>query len=151
MSGVIISILLVGVAIAVLILNRNRHLLAISRRNRQPRRSRGKSPSDRSRVPRGGMIRGAGRALRAELSIGWSAGSELYHRMKNARASVLVVSPYLDEHLVDSLLTLREQGVLVNLVIMEDFASSSSLSDFRRKSFVFNDGPFQPETVNTVI
>ena len=27
----------------------------------------------------------------------------------------------------------------------------SSLSDFRRKSFVFNNGPFQPETVNTVI
>ena len=29
--------------------------------------------------------------------------------------------------------------------------SPSSLSDFRRKSFVFNDGPFQLETVNTVI
>ena len=28
---------------------------------------------------------------------------------------------------------------------------TSSLSDFRRKSFVFNNGPFQPETVNTVI
>ena len=27
----------------------------------------------------------------------------------------------------------------------------SSLSDFRRKSFVFNDGPFQLETVNTII
>ena len=27
----------------------------------------------------------------------------------------------------------------------------SSLSDFRRKSFVFNDGPFQLKTVNTVI
>ena len=26
-----------------------------------------------------------------------------------------------------------------------------SLSDFRRKSFVFNDGPCQLETVNTVI
>ena len=29
--------------------------------------------------------------------------------------------------------------------------SSSSLSDFRRKSFVVNDSPFQLETVNTVI
>ena len=28
---------------------------------------------------------------------------------------------------------------------------TSSLSDFRRKSFVFNDSPFQVETVNTVI
>ena len=28
---------------------------------------------------------------------------------------------------------------------------ASSLSDFRRKSLVFNDGPFQLETVNTVI
>ena len=30
-------------------------------------------------------------------------------------------------------------------------AGPSSLSDFRRKSFVFNDSPFQLETVNTVI
>ena len=30
-------------------------------------------------------------------------------------------------------------------------APSSSPSDFRRKSFVFKDGPFQLETVNTVI
>ena len=30
-------------------------------------------------------------------------------------------------------------------------SSTSSLSDFRRKSFVFNDSPFQLETVNTVI
>ena len=29
--------------------------------------------------------------------------------------------------------------------------TASSLSDFRRKSFVFNDSPFQLETVNTVI
>ena len=28
---------------------------------------------------------------------------------------------------------------------------ASRLSDFRRKSFVFNDSPFQLETVNTVI
>ena len=124
MSGVIISILLLGVAIAALILNRNRHWWARSQRNRQPGRSRDKSPSDRRRVPRGGVVRGAGGTLRAELSIGWSAGSELYHRMKNARASVLVVSPYLDEHLVDCLRELREQGVVVDLVTMEDFASS---------------------------
>ena len=39
------------------------------------------------------------------------------------RASVLVVSPYLDEHLVDCLRELREQGVLVDLVVMEDFTS----------------------------
>ena len=31
------------------------------------------------------------------------------------------------------------------------YAYPSSLSDFRRKPFVFNDGPFQLETVNTVI
>ena len=31
------------------------------------------------------------------------------------------------------------------------YKATSSLSDFRRKSFVFNDSPFQLETVNTVI
>ena len=35
--------------------------------------------------------------------------------------------------------------------VWERLKSSSSLSDFRRKSFVFNDSPFQLETVNTVI
>ena len=35
--------------------------------------------------------------------------------------------------------------------VPEVTASPSSLSDFRRKSFVFNDSPFQLETVNTVI
>ena len=48
-------------------------------------------------------------------------------------------------------------GILVNsadtdvVVAGGPFISSSSLSDFRRKSFVFNDSPFQLETVNTVI
>ena len=124
MGSAIIPSLLVVIAIAVLILNRNRRLRVRSRRNRQPGRSRDKSPSARSRAPRGGVVRSAGRPLRAELSIGWSAGSELYHKMKNARASVRVVSPYLDEPLVDCLLTLRGQGVVVDLAIMEDFASS---------------------------
>ena len=76
MSGGILSILLVEVAIAALILNRNRRVWTRSRRNRQPGRSRG------------GVVRRAGGTLRAELSIGWSAGSDLYHRMKNARESL---------------------------------------------------------------
>ena len=41
-----------------------------------------------------------------------------------------------------------ELGVSTETV---EVVKPSSLSDFRRKSFVFNDGPFQLETVNTVI
>ena len=52
--------------------------------------------------------------------IGCSAGSKLYHRMINARERVLVISPYLDEHLVNRLLELRERGVVVDLVTMDD-------------------------------
>ena len=58
--------------------------------------------------------------LSAELSIGKSAGSELYHQMLNARESVLLVSPYLDEHLADCLLKLHGRGVGVDLVTMSD-------------------------------
>ena len=58
-----------------------------------------------------------------KLSIGCSVGSELYHRMKEARERVLVVSPYLDErddHLLNCLLELRDRGVEVDFVTMED-------------------------------
>ena len=52
-------------------------------------------------------------------------------------------------------LTLRDQcdGNYEGLVLMDrnNKSITSSLSDFRCKSFVFNNGPFQPETVNTVI
>ncbi len=71
-----------------------------------------------------GVSPGPSASLSAELSIGTSAGSELYHRMLNARESVLVVSPFLDEHLVDCLLKLHGRGVGVDLVTMEDFAPS---------------------------
>ena len=59
-------------------------------------------------------------SLRAELSIGSGAGSDLYHRINAARESVLVVSPYLDEHLLNCLLELRERGGAVDLVTMDD-------------------------------
>ena len=62
--------------------------------------------------------------LAAELSLGTSAGSALYHRMLKARESVLVVSPYLDEYLLDCLLDLQGRGVGVDLVTMEDFVSA---------------------------
>ena len=58
--------------------------------------------------------------LRAEVSVGSSAGSNLYHRMRAAKESVFVISPYLDRHLLDCLLELHEQGVDVELVTTED-------------------------------
>ena len=58
--------------------------------------------------------------LKAQFMIGCSAGSELYKSLINARESVLVVSPYLDEHLVNCLRELRERGVVVDLVTMDD-------------------------------
>ena len=39
----------------------------------------------------------------------------------------------------------------VERIAILETSLSSSLSDFRRKSFVFNDSHFQLETVNTVI
>ena len=126
MSEEIIAILCVGAAIVAVILNRSRRLWVRSRRNRRPGLSRGKSPFSRSPIPQGGGFRRAGGPLWAELSIGSSAGSELYHRMLKARESVLVVSPYLGEHQVDRLLELHERGVVVELVIMEDFVSAKA-------------------------
>ena len=59
-------------------------------------------------------------SLRAELSVGRSVGSNLYHRMKAAKESVFVISPYLDRHLLDCLLELHVRGVEVDLVTTED-------------------------------
>ena len=42
-------------------------------------------------------------------------------------------------------------GGLDYAAISRKLLGPSSLSDFRRKSLVFNDSPFQLETVNTVI
>ena len=75
-------------------------------------------------MPGNDAFRRASCSLWAELSIGESAGSDQYHRMLAARASILVVSPYLDAHQVDCLLKLHERGVVVDLVTMEDFASA---------------------------
>ena len=71
-------------------------------------------------MPRNGAFRTASVSLWAELSIGTSAGSDLYHLINNASERVLVVSPYLREHQVDCLLELRKKGVVVDLVTMEE-------------------------------
>ena len=48
--------------------------------------------------------------------------------------------------------TITTTAVRIGLDILSiGFTGPSSLSDFRRKSFVVNDNPFQLETVNTVI
>ena len=71
-------------------------------------------------MPPNGAFQRDSVSLRAELNIGTSAGSTLYRRMNKAEESVLVVSPYLSEHLVDCLLELHERGVVVDLVTMDD-------------------------------
>ena len=48
--------------------------------------------------------------------------------------------------------TITMTAVRIGLDILSiGFTGPSSLSDFRRKSFVFNDSPCQLESVNTVI
>ena len=71
-------------------------------------------------MPPNGAFQRDSVSLRAEINIGTSAGSTLYRRMNKAKESVLVVSPYLSEHLVDCLLELHERGVVVDLVTMDD-------------------------------
>ena len=81
-------------------------------------------------------------SLRAELSVGSSVGWDLYHRIKAAKESVFVISPYLNQHLLDCLLELHERGVVVDLVTMEDsIRKPHAATDRDRKKTRFTTTP----------
>ena len=71
-------------------------------------------------MPYNGAFQRDSVSLEAELLIGTEAGEDLNDRINKAEESVLVVSPYLSEDLVNCLLELQKQGVVVDLVTMDD-------------------------------
>jgi phosphatidylserine/phosphatidylglycerophosphate/cardiolipin synthase-like enzyme len=64
----------------------------------------------------------------AEVFVGTSAGSPLYHDIKEAKLSVRVVSPYLGDHLVEVLLGCQEHGVDVRAIVSNDFGNARDLA-----------------------
>lgn len=59
-------------------------------------------------------------ASNVQLYLGQSAGSELYSRLKRARRSVKIVSPYIKAHFIDVLSDLQPNGVKVTILTTED-------------------------------
>lgn len=59
-------------------------------------------------------------ARNVNLYLGQGAGSELYHRLKRARHSVKIVSPYIKAHFIDLLSELQQKGVRVTILTTED-------------------------------
>lgn len=57
---------------------------------------------------------------RATVTLGRSAGSQLYHELRDAKFSVRIMSPYIKRHLIELLLELQQKGVTVTLLTSED-------------------------------
>ncbi|MCI0636569.1 MAG: phospholipase D family protein, partial [Actinobacteria bacterium] len=64
----------------------------------------------------------------AEVFVGTSAGSPVYHDIRDASRSVRVITPYLGEHLVEVLLGCQERGVDVKAVVSDDGWNTADLA-----------------------
>lgn len=64
----------------------------------------------------------------AEVFVGTSAGSPLYHDLLGAGRSVRVVTPYLGEHLAEILLGCQARGVDVKAVVSDDGWNAQDLA-----------------------
>jgi phosphatidylserine/phosphatidylglycerophosphate/cardiolipin synthase-like enzyme len=70
-----------------------------------------------------------------EIYIGREAGKEIHEKIKNAKSSVKVVSPYLSPDYVKELISLHKKGVKVTLITCDQI-ETNSYSDFRPSSLV---------------
>lgn len=65
---------------------------------------------------------------RAEVFVGTSAGSPVYHEIREAKRSVRLISPYLGDHLVDVLLGCQDRGVAVSAIVSNDLGNARDLA-----------------------
>lgn len=64
----------------------------------------------------------------ADVFVGTSAGSPIYHDIREARHSVRVISPYLGDHLVELLLACHARGVAVTAIVSNDGGNAQDLA-----------------------
>ena len=64
----------------------------------------------------------------ADVFVGTSAGSPLYHDIREAKRSVRVVSPYLGDHLGEVLVGCQERGVAVRAIVSNDLGNARDLA-----------------------
>lgn len=64
----------------------------------------------------------------ADVFVGTSAGSPVYHDIREAKHSVRVISPYLGDHLAEVLLDCQARGVVVRAIVSNDFANARDLA-----------------------
>ncbi|MDP4039150.1 MAG: phospholipase D-like domain-containing protein [Candidatus Pacearchaeota archaeon] len=69
------------------------------------------------------------------IYIGREAGKEIHQKIKNARTSVKVVSPYLSPDYIKDLISLHKKGIKVTLVTC-DKIENNSYSDFRPSDLI---------------
>ena len=71
------------------------------------------------------------------IYIGKEAGKEILHRIKNAKSSVKVVSPYLSASYVQELISLHKQGRKITLITSDNIVTERSpYTNFRTGDLV---------------
>ncbi len=67
--------------------------------------------------------------------IGREAGKEIHEKIRNAKSSVKIVSPYLSADYLKDLITLHKKGIKVTLITC-DKIQNSPYSDFRKSDLI---------------
>src|SRR3989338_2505688 len=69
------------------------------------------------------------------IYIGREAGKEIHEKLKNAKKSVKVVSPYLSPDYIKDLINLHKNGIKVTLITCDNI-ETNSYSDFKASDLV---------------
>jgi len=69
------------------------------------------------------------------IYIGKEAGKEIHEKIKNAKNSVKVVSPYLSTDYIKDLINLHKKGVQITLITCDNI-ENSSYSDFKTEDLI---------------
>jgi len=82
------------------------------------------------------------------IYIGREAGKEIHEKIKNAKKSVKIVSPYLSADYLKDLISLHKKGREITLITC-DKIESSSYSDFRVSDLVNKETIINPKAKQT--
>ena len=71
-----------------------------------------------------------------QIYIGREAGKEILNKIKNAKKSVKVVSPYLSPDYIKDLIRLHKKGVEITLITSDNICEENAYSDFKVSDLV---------------
>ena len=83
---------------------------------------------------------------KSQIYIGKEAGKEIINKIKNAKRSVKVVSPYLSPDYIKELIKLHKEGKEITLVTADNICEESSYSDFKISDLLTKEKDYNPNS-----